>query len=915
MKSKTTLRIFLLASSSLLTSQSVFAVGGPYYWDNNGGTTGFGTPAAGTWSSAGTVGSATQGWNTVATGTPAPSGTITTDNTDSLNFGTGTTGNGLGAGTITVSGTVNAGNLTFGSQSGNITFSGTLGTAKVNLAATSTINTGGKTITFSDVSLNGSSNLTYTGGGVLSIKASSSTLTGDLFVLNGTLRLFNPSSGSGNLALGGASGPKITLGNTSGSSPATLEVNNSINVANAIDIRAGSSGLKTLGLGSAIGATYSGAITASDNLTVLNDVAGTGGSVSVSGTGSSIASGKTVTWSHLTSGAINDTGTWSGLGAFSYSGTGNLGDITVAGANKTYSGGATLGTMNSTGNLVVNASSSGLANAPTSGPFGTGTLTIGATKMRAKTSDKTIANPILFNGNPTFDTDPTETSLIFSGNADLGAATRTLTVSTGTSVVAKLVNFSGAISSATAASGITKAGAGTLTLSGANTYTGNTTVTGGTLNITGVYTGDPLTSTLLLGTTAAKSVVNVSNDMSLLSIAGANLAGSSTAYNQTAGTVNVSPVAVTNNYVAAIGYGSFNLTGGTYKQNSSRFSVTALGNSTAVGVAYVGGTGILDLTATTSMIIGYAGNGTLTVGNGGSVTRNGAGGQLWLTTNVGSTGTLNMAGGSMDTGTVSTAAIRLGNNTAGPQTGFINLAKGTLTMGQTVVSQVSGTGTNLYANYAGGTLKASATLAAVLPASSAAITVTSSVFGPIDNPGTTEDFAGGLTVDTNGFSVTHGAAILGATGNGVKQSNLTITGRLRLHRRADGHIHRRHRDPGFGLCGDQRRGSDWNRHHFPGQLLGRSHRNHPDRWRWNRCQRHPVSPNRQPKRFGTHQNQPWNAHPHQHEYLRRTNHRHRWHAPFLNGHGFLSHRHHGGRRCRVRCSRRLDGRPMGQYHG
>ena len=100
------------------TAPTASAAGGPFYWDNNGTTAGFGTPAAGTWTVP-TTGSVTQGWSTSSTGILLPA-TITTDNTDTLNFGTATTGNGLGAGTITVSGTVAAGNLTYGSQSGNI---------------------------------------------------------------------------------------------------------------------------------------------------------------------------------------------------------------------------------------------------------------------------------------------------------------------------------------------------------------------------------------------------------------------------------------------------------------------------------------------------------------------------------------------------------------------------------------------------------------------------------------------------------------------------------------------------------------------------------------------------------------------------------------------------------------------------
>ena len=50
-------------------------------------------------------------------------GNVTTGTGDTLYFGTDTATYGLGAGTVGVSGTVNAGSLYFGSQSGAITLS------------------------------------------------------------------------------------------------------------------------------------------------------------------------------------------------------------------------------------------------------------------------------------------------------------------------------------------------------------------------------------------------------------------------------------------------------------------------------------------------------------------------------------------------------------------------------------------------------------------------------------------------------------------------------------------------------------------------------------------------------------------------------------------------------------------------
>jgi autotransporter-associated beta strand protein len=90
-----------------------------YYWDSNGAAAGFGN-AQGVWSEP-TAGSPTQGWSSSAAGTLLP-GEVSTISPDSLFFGTGE--RGLGAGSITVSGSVEAGNLNFGAASGNITLAG-----------------------------------------------------------------------------------------------------------------------------------------------------------------------------------------------------------------------------------------------------------------------------------------------------------------------------------------------------------------------------------------------------------------------------------------------------------------------------------------------------------------------------------------------------------------------------------------------------------------------------------------------------------------------------------------------------------------------------------------------------------------------------------------------------------------------
>lgn len=334
--------------------------------------------------------------------------------------------------------------------------------------------------------------------------------------------------------------------------------------------------------------------------------------------------------------------------------------------------------------------------------------------------------------------------------------------------------FVGSLANTTqGALGLTKVGANTLTLSGANNYTGTTSVINGTLNVTGTITGNTTSSTLALGTTAANTVVNVGNDMTLFAVTGANIVGSATAYNQTAGTVNTyaAGVGAGGSYVANIGYGYFNLTGGVFKSNGS-FSI-GTNNALSNGVAYVGGTGVLDWSGSGNQTVGYASAASLTVGPGGSVSRGGSANITWLATNSGSSAILNVAGGNLDLGAAGNVFVN--NTPSGGTSVTFNLAGGTLTMGKALSTNGSNSGT-LYANYAGGTLKAAANVANPL----SVLTSVSTIFGAIDNAvavgNTSQNFTGGLTVDTNGFTITYGNALQGATGNGVRQANMSVTG-------------------------------------------------------------------------------------------------------------------------------------------
>ena len=375
------------------------------------------------------------------------------------------------------------------------------------------------------------------------------------------------------------------------------------------------------------------------------------------------------------------------------------------------------------------------------------------------------------------------------------------------------VTWASNLMSGTAGS-VTKLGSGSLTLSGTNTYTGNTTVSSAagltsTLNITGTLTGNQTTSTLNYGTTAGNSVVNVSNrhhalhDQGRVGSGGRGDLQSNRGQREHRGQHHVwHPCRLGN-------HGRLRLhephrwhlppqVPGT--PGGSRFTVTNNGvgsvltqATTNTGVVYVGGTGFIDQT-NAEWWLNY-GLGQITVADSGKIDRTGATQYMGIVMDSafvgGSYGVLNIAGTGAQ---VITGALplRFGNSTVNGSgnSAFVNLAAGTLntaTIGSTSFPAAPSAINNIYYNYAGGTVKASAALTAGgwAPASIASVvTVINTLYGPINNNAGSlagsgaPSFNGGLTVDTNGFAVTLPSthALLGATGNGVTQLDLTVNG-------------------------------------------------------------------------------------------------------------------------------------------
>ena len=150
------------------------------------------------------------------------------------------------------------------------------------------------------------------------------------------------------------------------------------------------------------------------------------------------------------------------------------GNVTLAAAND-YTG----GTTPSAGTLLIG----------NDGALGSGTVTFnGGTISSDSTTARTMANAVAFTGNATLGNAANTGKLTFTSTADLGGATRTVTL-------ASDAEFAGVVSGI--GGGLTKAGTGTLTLSGSNTYSGQTYASGGTMVFQGAQALSPSSTVLL----------------------------------------------------------------------------------------------------------------------------------------------------------------------------------------------------------------------------------------------------------------------------------------------------------------------------------------------------------------------------------------------------------------------------------
>ena len=356
------------------------------------------------------------------------------------------------------------------------------------------------------------------------------------------------------------------------------------------------------------------------------------------------------------------------------------------------------------GGLMFGANSTPTSGTVTSGPVGRGTLAIaGGTFLLSDGTARTIANAVTVGGDFSFGGLVAGNSLILSGAADLGAASRTVTV-TSPAVTGTL---SGPLASTATGTALTKAGPGVLVLSSTTSNLGGAGIT--------VAAG-----MLRLGATGA---IPVSSPLTINAGAGFDLGGFN--FDLTTQTV-VSSGFITNSA-------------------SSTSTIHVLGTSvtdvTSTTDASIGLTLVDNFLANTASRLGLtkAGLGTLTFTN---------------TTSLNSGNVLVVAGrvtGSADNTFSPNAAVVLGNATTGALTATLEAGAFNQTIGGLVASNPNASGLASIVVGAGKTLTVNGAVTLGANAAASATNVTFSGGGAmVVNSGGANFQVGGATGDTNG---------------------------------------------------------------------------------------------------------------------------------------------------------------------
>jgi len=348
-------------------------------------------------------------------------------------------------------------------------------------------------------------------------------------------------------------------------------------------------------------------------------------------------------------------------------------------------------------------------------------------------------------------------ALITGGTLDLGSATRTFAIADSSNALADLTIASD-ITATGGAFSFSKTGAGTLRLTGNVNVGNNITIYGGVLEIAGSVSHAAASYLTQVGS-ATPSVArivsggNLSTGIFQLGV-GAGIQG---ALVMTGGQLTVNP---TNNQagisLGGTGYGGLFLSGGTI--DTKRVDTLDGATAGSISVLRVNG-GTLN---TSRYLMTRNEHWEFTV-TGGQVVRTGELIGLAFRSNGSTTarGAMTIAGGLVNNGTL---YVTLGgqNDSTVKGTAHVNLNAGTFINSYFAFYHGTGTALNAYINFNGGLYQSSTNSTLINTISSGGTgAITAYVNGAFGA------FAGGVAINTNGFTTTINNALLAPTGDGV----------------------------------------------------------------------------------------------------------------------------------------------------